>query len=1093
MPRAIDPSRDLLFGVLALQTGLINQAQLVAAFHAWTQARDRPMAQILAEQGALETPCLNLVEGLVVEHLRRHGSNPERSLEAIGVGRSTRECLARISNGELDASLAHVSSVEPEPDADPDRTASYSVGTATSDGQRFRVLRPHARGGLGAVFVAVDTELHREVALKQILEEHADDPFSRERFIAEAEITGGLEHPGIVPVYGLGADAHGRPYYAMRFIKGDSLKVVIERFHADQTLRQDPGRRSLELHKLLRRFTDVCNAIDYAHSRGVIHRDIKPANIIVGKFGETLLVDWGLAKSVGRADPSVGEQTIAPSSSGSSETLPGTALGTPAYMSPEQARGELNRLGPRSDVYSLGATLYCLLTGKPPFGGNDAGAVLHAVEEGQFARPSTLEPALDKALEAVCLKAMAIVPADRYPTPRALADDLDRWMADEPVTAWPEPLPRRARRWALRHRTAVAAAVMALVAGIVGLSAVAAVQTRARADIARALASETRANTALAAANKELSRSQAALQTRYNLAFAAIKALHTGVSEDFLLKEERFKEPRDRLLKSTADFYGELGALLGKETDAASRRALAQSNFELADLTEKVGRTEAALAAHQAVLAAREALAAETGAAAGVTADVGRSLTAVASLLFATGKAELALAAYRRAESLLAEPAGSDPEARAALTACRTGMARVLSPMGKPAEALALLKRARADQEALAAAPGASNDARRDLAAVVTQLGSLLWWDAKPEKAEQEFRTALAIQQKLVDENPAATQFRSMLASSHLGLGGVMSVTGKLAEAEGECRTAIAIYQKLADDNPAVTRFRSGLAGSHNTLGVLLTASGKPPEGEAEFRRALAIMQKLADDHPVVTGFRGSLAMIHRNLGLWLLQMGKQSEADAELRTALAIQQKLADDNPAVTQFRDSRAVSLTWLGDLARSVGRAAEAKGGYERAIALLEPQVQMSSTNKELRYWLAASIRRRGLTVRDLGYPAGAAADARRALGLCIGLSPGSVWDLFETACCHAALAGLTGRAGSGVSAAEGEIEAARAVEWLRRAVALGYRNANEIRIESALDPLRARDDFRLLMMDIAFPAEPFAPVDLQPVTRPHSTNR
>ena len=232
--------------------------------------------------------------------------------------------------------------------------------------------------------MALDSELHREVALKQILEKHADDPVSRQRFVAEAEITGGLEHPGVVPVYGLGTDAGGRPYYAMRFIKGDSLKEAIERFHEDEALKTDPGRRSLELRKLLRRFTDVCNAIDYAHSRGVIHRDLKPANIIVGKHGETLVVDWGLAKAVGRADPSVGEQTLAPSSGGSSETLPGSALGTPAYMSPEQARGELNRLGPRSDVYSLGATLYCLLTGKPPFEGDDIGAVLHAVQEGRI-------------------------------------------------------------------------------------------------------------------------------------------------------------------------------------------------------------------------------------------------------------------------------------------------------------------------------------------------------------------------------------------------------------------------------------------------------------------------------------------------------------------------------------------------------------------------------------------------------------------------------------------------------------------------------------------------------------------------------------
>ena len=275
MPRPIDPSRDLLFGLLALQNGLIDQVQLVAAFQSWTRDKSRPLAVHLVGRGDLDAEQRAGVEAMVALHLKKHGGDAENSLAAIPVGRATREKLAGLGDPQIDASLARVGSGSgsTETDDDFDRTPSYAVGTATSDGQRFRVLRPHARGGLGAVFVALDTELHREVALKRILDDHADDPTSRQRFLLEAEVTGGLEHPGIVPVYGLGTYGDGRPYYAMRFIRGDSLKEAIEHFHADPALQTDPGRRSLELHKLLRRFIDVCNAIDYAHcSRRVASR-----------------------------------------------------------------------------------------------------------------------------------------------------------------------------------------------------------------------------------------------------------------------------------------------------------------------------------------------------------------------------------------------------------------------------------------------------------------------------------------------------------------------------------------------------------------------------------------------------------------------------------------------------------------------------------------------------------------------------------------------------------------------------------------------------------------------------------------------------
>ena len=214
----------------------------------------------------------------------------------------------------------------------------------------------HARGGIGQVWVARDCELRREVALKVILPRFADRE-DHAGFLIEAEITGNLEHPGIVPVYSLGRNAEGRPYYAMRFIRGESLSAAIRDFHgrshpeSGQTGGRGRSMWGITFRQLLGRFLDVCDAIDYAHSRGVLHRDIKPANIMLGRYGETLVVDWGLAKVVGKADilaPGSSEDFESSLATGIGEptpsggTQPGTTIGTPAYMSPEQAHGAID-------------------------------------------------------------------------------------------------------------------------------------------------------------------------------------------------------------------------------------------------------------------------------------------------------------------------------------------------------------------------------------------------------------------------------------------------------------------------------------------------------------------------------------------------------------------------------------------------------------------------------------------------------------------------------------------------------------------------------------------------------------------------------
>ncbi|MBY0522881.1 MAG: tetratricopeptide repeat protein [Gemmataceae bacterium] len=362
----------------------------------------------------------------------------------------------------------------PAPSSQAAGTPAHSTeSTAHHGGSRFRILQLHAKGGLGQVSVAHDDELQREVALKEIQNRYADDQESRSRFLREARITGGLEHPGIVPVYGLGHYSDGRPYYAMRFIKGDSLKEAIDGFHQAETT--DPGQRSLDLHKLLGRFIDICNAIAYAHSRGVLHRDLKPGNVMLGQFGETLVVDWGLAKTLAQPESGAGptELSSRPLDTGDvTATQMGRALGTPQFMSPEQAAGQMDRLGPASDVYSLGATLYCLLTGRAPFEGQTVATILEKIPRGDFPPPRRVKPSIPRPLEAICLKAMAVKPESRYATAQALADDVESWMADEPVTAWREPWYIRARRWIVRHRTLVTACATAGAVALVSLAAV---------------------------------------------------------------------------------------------------------------------------------------------------------------------------------------------------------------------------------------------------------------------------------------------------------------------------------------------------------------------------------------------------------------------------------------------------------------------------------------------------------------------------------------------------------------------------------------------------------------------------------------------
>ncbi|MEZ6088586.1 MAG: serine/threonine-protein kinase [Pirellulaceae bacterium] len=346
-----------------------------------------------------------------------------------------------------------------ETSGDDDGAGREGTSAGYSEAARFRKIRQHAEGGLGTVSLAQDLDFGRDVAIKEIKARFADVVESQSRFIYEAEVTGRLEHPGIVPVYALGRYKDGRPFYAMRFITGSSLADEIAALHSPENEAAFAGR----LRSLLNRFQSVCNTIEYAHSRGVIHRDLKPANIMLGEYGENLVVDWGLAKAT-QSESSTPDASGATAfiESGGSQTRHGTIVGTPFYMSPEQASGELNEVGPQADVYSLGATLYQVLTGSAPFSTSKYDSVddlLDDVRRGNLPSPRAVHGRVPKPLNAICLAAMQPDRKDRYKSARELADDIDRYLADEKVSVVRESMFNRMGRWARKNRSWSAALV----------------------------------------------------------------------------------------------------------------------------------------------------------------------------------------------------------------------------------------------------------------------------------------------------------------------------------------------------------------------------------------------------------------------------------------------------------------------------------------------------------------------------------------------------------------------------------------------------------------------------------------------------------
>jgi serine/threonine-protein kinase len=892
--------KNLLFGSLAAQMGFCSGQQLVAAMLEWMQEPAQALGDILLRHGALDETQKRSLDQRVAERVAEPPAKPagagieDQSTEDIpkGAGRPVldlSETLPRVVGTDRSTP-----------------SGGMGEGADAASGGRFQVLSFHAEGGLGRVMVAEDRELGRHVALKEIKPDQADNPVARERFVLEAEITGGLEHPGIVPVYGLGKYSDGRPYYAMRFIRGNNLAEAVKAFHDQPAEQRDAGEREIELRRLLRRFTDVCHAVHYAHSRGVLHRDLKPGNVMLGKYGETLLVDWGVAKLIGRTEVEspTDEVTLRVSSgSGSHATMMGSAVGTLPYMSPEQAAGKLDELGVASDVYSLGATLYCLLTGQSPFPGKRVER--ERVIAGQFPPPRSVQPQVPPALEAICLKAMARAAADRYAAADQIVADVERWLADEPVSVYRETRSERAARWMRRHRAWVQAGVASLLVIAVISAAAAAIVFRAWQREAVAW-SEAGRNFVQAreAVDRWLSGVGEALAF-YPVANRTRVALLEQAAEEY----ERFVRQRSDDLEIELErgrTYLRLGHL---RRELGDRKRAAEAYRQAAGLFDQLRR-------HGDSLDCRLEQA-------NCQTDLGVVAWETEQLKEAAQCFDHALGQLRE----LAKRYPGEPAVSEALAAALLNQGELLAEQGQRP-----------------AAEGVLREALETLAALRTTSRAV---------PEQAAATQAAASQ------PDAPQIRHRLkqtADVHDLLGRVLLDQGRYDDALAEIERSIRLAGQLADQQPDNPRHWKWRADAQIYLASVLRELGRVDDEAEAYQQASETYRTLCTVLPGVTDFESSLALTLLDHGGLLYQLGRVQEAEKQLTEARAAAERLKQLHPDTSEYRDTWALSTDTLAELLRDRGEFEKAEAMFGEAIRTYEellPSVSNKSAEARVKY--------------------------------------------------------------------------------------------------------------------------------------------